>query len=110
MSPGMRRISRNTRAAAPMRVGITSSSRFIMYRYIASAPAAPFRLPVQPDRCQVLIQVMARADLPALDVRPIGDDPVPPQHRKLVRFAVDHVLLELAHQDALFSGIGLVQH
>jgi hypothetical protein len=33
----MRRISRNTSAAAPARVGITSSSRFMMYRYIASA-------------------------------------------------------------------------
>jgi hypothetical protein len=45
---------------------------------------------------------MARADLPALHIRPVGDDAVPPQHRKLVRLGIDHPLLELAHQDALF--------
>src|SRR5260370_26579988 len=41
MSAGMRGISRNTRAAAPTKVGITSSTRFMMYRYIACAPLAP---------------------------------------------------------------------
>src|SRR5882757_9925060 len=35
MSPGMRRISKNTSAAAPTRVGTTNSRRFMMYRYIA---------------------------------------------------------------------------
>src|SRR5439155_437650 len=56
------------------------------------------------------IEVVARADLPALDVGPIGNDPVPPQHRKLVRLAVDHVFLEIAHQGALPRRVGLVQH
>ena len=34
MSPGINRISTNTSAAAPISVGITSSMRFAMYRYI----------------------------------------------------------------------------
>src|SRR6516162_10647464 len=53
---------------------------------------------------------MARADLPALDVRSIRDDPKPPQHWKLVRLAINHVFLELSQQGALFSGIGFLQH
>src|SRR6266446_6431512 len=124
MSPGIRRISKKTSAAAPTRVGITSRIRFTMYRYIASAlsslmsakrPVSVASFPVislfvEPHGGQVLIEVVARADLPALDVRPMGDDPVPPQHRKLVRFTVDHVLLELAHQGALLGRVGLVQH
>ena len=36
MSPGIRRISKKTSAAAPTSVGITSRIRFTMYRYIAS--------------------------------------------------------------------------
>src|SRR6516225_7305607 len=34
---------------------------------------------VEPDRAEVLIEVMARADLPAFDIGPVRHDPVPPQ-------------------------------
>ena len=34
MSPGMSRISRNTSTAAPIKVGITRSTRLAMYRYM----------------------------------------------------------------------------
>ena len=34
---------------------------------------------VEPDRRQILVQVMARADLPAFDIGPVGHDPIPPQ-------------------------------
>ncbi len=36
MSPGMSRINKKTSAAAPTRVGITSSKRLMMYRYITA--------------------------------------------------------------------------
>src|SRR5215472_15018142 len=65
---------------------------------------------VEPDRRQILIQVMARADLPALHIGPGGDDPIPPQHRELVRLGIDHMLLEFTHQNTLLGGIRLVQH
>src|SRR5215472_9791342 len=45
ISPGMRRISRNTSAAAPSKVGTTSSTRFMMYRYIVSSSDASLATP-----------------------------------------------------------------
>src|SRR6516164_2818621 len=77
---------------------------------LASISATAITLLVQPDRCQILVQIVARADLPALYVVSVGDDPIPPQHRKLVRFGIDHVLFEIAHQGSLLGGIRLVQH
>jgi hypothetical protein len=49
--------------------------------------------PAQPKKAPMS---MARANLPALHIRPVGDDPVPPQHRKLVRLGIDNVLPEFA--------------
>src|SRR5690348_4746503 len=77
---------------------------------LLSISATAMMLFVQPDRRQILVQVVARADLPALYVGPVRDDAVPPQHRKLVRFGVDDVLFEFPHQSALPASIGLVQH
>src|SRR5271165_3742780 len=103
----MRRISRKTRAAAPTRVGITSSNRFMMYRYISLPSAAS--LLVEPDGRQILVQVMARADLPALHIGPVRDDTVPPRRHEHMRLGIEHVVLEFAHQGALFGEIGLMQ-
>ncbi len=93
MSPGISRIRMNTSAAAPISVGITSSTRLAMYWYIPSsrslfvvqAPRVPFldgtrntrvrstvRRLVQPDIRQVLVDIVARTDLPACDVGPLG--------------------------------------
>jgi hypothetical protein len=58
--------SRNTNAAAPTKVGITSNSRFMMYRYIASLPQRC--LLVEPDGRQVLVEIMAGTDPPALHI------------------------------------------
>src|ERR1700757_5135257 len=77
---------------------------------LASISATAITLLVQPDRCQILVQIMARADLPALYVVSVGDDPIPPQHRELVRFGIDHVLLEFSHQTTLLGRIRLVEH
>src|SRR6267143_1395544 len=68
------------------------------------------RLLVKPDRPEILIEEMARTDLPALDIGSVGHDPVPPQGHDLVRLVVQRMLLELAHQLALLCRIGLVQH
>src|SRR3984893_81831 len=68
------------------------------------------RLLVKPDRPEILIEEMARTDLPALDIGTVGHDPVPPQGHDLVPLVVQRMLLELAHQLALLCRIGLVQH
>src|SRR5215831_16405732 len=64
----------------------------------------------EPDGRQILVEEMARADLPALDVGAVGNDPVPPQGQDLVRLVVERVFLKLAHQHPLLRRIGLVQH
>src|SRR5713101_1558082 len=66
------------------------------------------KLPVEPDRRQILVEEVARTDLPALDIGTVGDDPVPPQRHDFVRLAVERVFLKLAHQHALLRRIGLV--
>src|SRR5262252_1067386 len=53
---------------------------------------------------------MARADLPSFDVRPVWDDPVPPERHDFMRLVVERMLLERAHQQALPRRFGLVQH
>src|ERR1700730_19146116 len=47
------------------------------------------RLLVKPDRPEILIEEMARTDLPALDIGTVGHDPVPPQGHDLVRRSAD---------------------
>src|SRR6516162_3617938 len=46
---------------------------------------------VEPDGRQVLIDIMARADLPALHVRPVRDDPVVPGRLQHMRLGIEHV-------------------
>src|SRR5690242_4018709 len=53
---------------------------------------------VEPDRRQILIDVVARADLPALYVRPIRDDPVVPGRHQHMRLGIEHVFFEFTHQ------------
>ena len=86
ISPGIRRIRTNTSAAAPNSVGTTSSTRFTIYRYILyfrswSRRRAPQRmrtgLLIEPHVGQVLIDVVARADLPALHIGAQRHDPIP---------------------------------
>src|SRR5215468_9603793 len=65
---------------------------------------------VEPDRAEILVQVMARADLPALDIGSVRHDPVPPQQKHSVRLVIKHVFLKFAHHRALSCRIGLAQH
>src|ERR1700740_2960489 len=77
---------------------------------LVSVAATLMTLFVQPNRRQILVEVMTGADLPPLHIGSIRNDAVPPQHWELVRLGIDHMLLEFAHQTALFGGVGLVQH
>src|ERR1044071_97733 len=108
-SPGMRRISTKTSAAAPASVGIASRSLVAMERYMGFAPP-PRGLLVEPDVGQVLVQVVARADLPALHVGPRQDDAVPVGQHDLVHHGIERVLLVGAHGDTLLGRIGLDLH
>src|SRR5689334_22470233 len=102
MSPGISRIRMNTSAAAPIKVGITSSTRLVMYWYTCSA----VRCFVQPDIRQVLVDVVARTDLPAVHIGTLGDFAVPPDHRKLPRLCIDDASLVLSHQRTLLGEVG----
>src|SRR5262252_3971508 len=124
MSPGISRISTNTTAAAPTSVGIRSSTRFTIYlcilcvRSSASMPVSGCGrasrrgggLLVEPHVGQVLIEVVARTDLPSLYVGAQRNDPVPVGHHHLVRLGIEHALLEIAHQRPLLRAVRLTQH
>src|SRR5262245_3090027 len=79
--------------------GVTSSTLLMMCDTLL----------VQPNVCQVLVQIVARRDLPALHVRAHRHDAVPECHRQLMRLVVD-ALLQLAHPHARLVDIGLLQH
>src|SRR6516162_6029055 len=70
----------------------------------------PRSLPVEPDSRQILVDIKARAGLPAFEVRAVGHDAVLPQHEQLMGLLVEHVFLEIAEQDALPCRIDLVQY
>src|SRR5580704_10958428 len=53
---------------------------------------------------------MARADLPAFDIRPVGNHPVVPKQKDRVRLSVEHIFLEIPYQRPLFRRVGLAQH
>src|SRR5882757_44139 len=53
---------------------------------------------------------MARADLPAFDIRPVGNHPVVPKQKDCVRLSVEHIFLEIPYQRPLFRRVGLAQH
>src|SRR5262249_23886176 len=119
MSPGVSRISTNTTAAAPTSGGIRSSPRFTTYLCILCVrsslrPRQASRrgggLLVEPHVGQVLIEVVARTDLPSLHVGAQRNDPVPVGHHHLVRLGIEHALLEIAHQRALLRAVRLTQH
>src|SRR4029453_18665630 len=64
--------------------------------------AAPWRagsrLLSQPDRVELVIQVMAGRDRPALDLRAMRDDAMPLQRVEHVHLLVEEALLERAEQ------------
>src|SRR5258707_13647546 len=110
ISPGIRRIRTNTSAAAPTSVGTTSSTRFTIYRYILCVRSWSRRrarqrmrtgLLIEPYIGQVLIDVVARADLSSLHIGGQPDDPVPVGYPQLVGPRIAPGLLELPPRRAL---------
>src|SRR5438477_1821613 len=77
---------------------------------LVSIAATLMTLFIEPDRRQILIVEMARTDFPAFHIGPVRNATEPPHEPDLVRLVVDHIFLELAHEAALFGGVGLVQH
>src|SRR6202045_5336679 len=99
-------------AAGIARISVAASrsaSRFPKLIY-SSRRFVSWRLLVEPEPCQILIDEMGRGRLEALQIRPVRHDPVPPQRPDLMRLLVEHVGLEASHQFALLCRIGLVQH
>src|SRR5690242_13439386 len=62
----------------------------------ATAAPTSWALLVEPDLGQILLQVVARRQVPALDRRRGGDDAVPPQEGHSIRLR-QSMALELAH-------------
>src|SRR5258706_5496696 len=85
-SPGMTRMSRNVTSATPSRVGSISRKRLM--RYLVTL----FR---QPHRVELVVQIVAGRDRPALHLRQMRRDPVPLQRVDDVRLLVEQPRLEL---------------
>src|SRR6516162_6727573 len=75
---------------------------------IASSCSA--ELFIEPNRRQILIEIMAGADPPALHIRAVRNNTVIPEQEYLVGLAVENVLLEVAHQGPLLRELGFMQH
>src|SRR6266851_8305585 len=106
---GSARASAAARPAATRSANGSGAPRFaIIVQSLAGCRRC--RLFVEPHRGQVLVEVMAWADLPALDVGMMRDDALPPQQEDLVRLVIERVLLELPHQRALLRWVRLAQH
>src|SRR5262245_5753974 len=76
----------------------------------ASLPCDTVSLLVEPDAGQILVDVVARRDLPALEVRAMGDDAVPPQRDEVVRLLVEHPLFVGAHDPLLLGDVAGAVH
>src|SRR5260370_6378428 len=94
-------------------VATAPKSRLITPSFVQLLLLAPVfcqRLAMEPDRCQILVEVVAGADLPAFHIGMMWDNAVPPEQEHLVRLDIEHMLLEGAHQGALFGEVGLAPH
>src|SRR2546428_7782648 len=87
----MTRMSTNVTSATPSRVGSINRKRLIRYFVTLFG---------QPHRVELVVQVVARRDRPALHLRQGGNDPVPLQRVDHVGLVVEQPLLELT-QDLL---------
>src|SRR4029079_8292608 len=52
---------------------------------------------VEPDRRQILVDVMAGADLEAFDIASIWHDAITPKQEGFMRLCIEHALLKLTH-------------
>src|SRR5262245_23663134 len=91
-SPGITRMIRKTRAAAPSSVGMIRSSRFAMY--VCMSPGSVRR---QPDVLELLIGVVVGRRHIVLYFRPVHHVPPPPEARDVIGVVEDD-LLDLVDQ------------
>ena len=80
-------------SAAPRMAARLAASKPVL---IPIASSRRVRRSVEPDRRQILIDVVTWADLPSLDIRPVGNDPAPPQYPNLVGLGIEHVFTQEA--------------
>src|SRR5215471_17850949 len=73
-------------------------------------PSCSTILFVEPHRRQILVQIMAGADLPALHICAVGNNTVVPEQKYFVSLAIENMLLEIAHQGPLLRELGFMQH
>src|SRR6516162_2063820 len=76
---------------------------------LVSIVATLMTLFVEPDRRQILIDVMAGADLPAFDIGPVRHGSLPPQQVDRMRLLVENVFVELEQIGALFGLVEFAQ-
>src|SRR5271167_4473934 len=88
----------------------TPSSAAASFDPILIASSCSAKLFIEPHSGQILVEIVARADLPAFHIRTIRNDTVIPQQEYLVRLAVENVFLEVAHKSPLLCELGLMQH
>src|SRR5712691_6599071 len=101
-SPGITRIRMNVTTATPSKVGNISANRFSRYFHICGnlgrrpgwTGVPPTLLLAEPDRVELVVQVMAGSDGPPLDLGAVRDDPMPLQRVDHMGFLVEQPLLE----------------
>src|SRR5215831_662200 len=115
-SPGTMRMRTKIRTATPRRVGNIKRKRLNRYFFmprrgaarpgrIVPARATALRLFGQPDRVELIVQVMAGRDGPAFHLGAVRDDTVPLQRVEHVHLLVEEALLERAKQGPPLVGI-----
>src|SRR5262245_10662867 len=92
-SPGMTRMMKNTRAAAPNSVGTIRSSRLARYVLMPCSSCSRSVLG-QPDVLELLVRVVIGRGHVVLHLGPVHDPACPPETRQVVRI-VQHALLKL---------------
>src|SRR5262245_232118 len=109
-SPGMTRRRRKMIAATPSSVGNIRRNRLRMYRPMCGAsPCRGSPLPPrwgqgsthpllrEPDRIELIVQIVARCDLPPVHFARVRNDPMPLERHDVVHFLVQRALFDLAH-------------
>src|SRR5215472_9114640 len=118
-SPGMTRRSRKITAATPRSVGNIRRNRRTMYLPMTAStrtPSCPRRrtggprrrmgeLLGEPHRVELVVQIVARSDLPAVDLARIRNDPMPLQRHDVVHLLVEEMLLEEPHVPLPLVGV-----
>src|SRR6516225_7634283 len=65
---------------------------------------------VEPHGRQVLVEIMAWTDLPALHIRTVGNNTIIPEQEYLVGLIIKHMFLEVPHQGPLLREVGFTEH